>query len=284
MLPKSIAIVGGGEAAPVLAALVSLASVQVTLIDTREDFLREAMRRVNQELERLLAAEFIHTEKKVDALDRILTATTESAAAKADIVFELLPDNEQKKLAAWQQLDRVCSPNAIFCTDAVFTPLSGLAVAVSNQPRFAGVHFSRPIHASRLVEVVRTAKTSDQAIDTLKEFLWSLGKVPLVLNERPGLLSERLFLVNLCEACRLLEEGVAEAQGIDLAFRLSRGNVKGPFESADLAGLDYCLEAIETLYKQLGDEALRPPKILAEKVRANALGVKTGKGFFEYKG
>ncbi len=283
MLPKTVAIVGAGETGSALAALISLAGIQVTLVDVREDFLRAAMRNVNLELERLLAAEMIATEKKVDALDRVLTSESYASAARADLVFSTLPENESKKLNALAELDRVCSPAAVFCTSTCIISMETLAAAISNPARFAGVHFQKPVNSTRLAEVSRCKATSERTIEFLKEFLWFLGKVPVVLNASPGLVSRRMFFASLCEACRLLEEGVAGPADVDLAARLSSGGARAPLESADRLGLDVCLESLDSLYRLLNDPALKPPAVLAEKVRLGQLGVKSGKGFFEYK-
>ena len=283
MPPKTVAVVGAGERGAALAALVSLAGIQVVLVDVREDFLQAAMKRVNLELERILSAEMIATEKKVDALDHIQVSESYASAAKAGLVFEVLPENKQKKLNALAELDRICSPATLFCVSAATLPLDELLPAVSNPGRFIGVYFQRPVTTTRLAEISRCQKTSDQTVEALKEFLWFLGKVPVVMNASPGLVSQRAFFAGLNEACRLLEEGIGSPHDIDLALKLSSGGTRGPLEMADYLGLDHCLEATESLYRQLRDEALRPPKILLEKVSLGQLGVKSGRGFFEYK-
>ncbi|MBS3062689.1 MAG: 3-hydroxyacyl-CoA dehydrogenase family protein [Candidatus Diapherotrites archaeon] len=283
MLPKNIAIVGAGETGVALAALVSLAGISVTLIDVREDLLQEAMKRVNATLENLYTLEGIPIEKRVGALDHITTAIHYNAAARADLVLEVLPENLQKKANAFLELDSVCSPSTIFCTNSAIFSLGSVSGSISNPSRFAGAHFPKPVNASRLVELSRGSRTSDKTLESLREFFCFLGKSPIVVNNVPGLVSERLFLVTLCEACHLVEEGIVSPTDLDLVIRFRQGGRQGVFELADAIGLDHCLESIQQLGCQPGQGALQPPKILVEKVRQGKLGLKTHAGFFEYR-
>jgi 3-hydroxybutyryl-CoA dehydrogenase len=155
-----------------------------------------------------------------------------------------------------------------------------MASVTGRQPRVAGLHFFNPAPVMKLVEVVRTILTSDETIETLKEFARSLGKTPIVAKDSAGFVVNFLLIPYMLAAIRMYEHGMASMEDIDTGMKLGCGYPMGPFELLDYVGLDTTLWAAEAIYKEFPDEAYAPPTLLRRMVQAGRYGKKNGKGFW----
>ena len=202
--------------------------------------------------------------------------------ATTDLVIEAVPEDFDLKVKLFEQLSRLCPPDRVFVTNTSTLSITKMAEQLSGPERFVGVHFLHPVTKVKLVELIRGLKTSDATYQQVREFLINLGKTPIEVYEYPGYVTTRIILPMINEAMQVVLEGVATAEDVDTAMKLGYNMEVGPLALADRMGLDEVMKWMEHLFRELGDLKYRPCPILRMKVRAGHLGVKSGKGFFEY--
>jgi 3-hydroxybutyryl-CoA dehydrogenase len=184
-------------------------------------------------------------------------------------------------------LDSITPTNALLASNTSTLGISKIASGVKNKGRVVGMHFFNPAQVTKLVEIVKGAQTSADSVERASMIVQMIGKTPIKARDEPGFVANRLSLTLYAEASRLHEEGVATIQDIDLAMKLGYNHPMGPFEVADLVGLDTRLRNMEALYYQTGDEKWIPPKILREMVNQGYLGDPSHRrgskgGYYEY--
>ena len=186
------------------------------------------------------------------------------------------------KKQIFANLDELAPEHTILATNTSSLPITEIA-AVTNRPeKIIGMHFMNPVPVMKLVEIIRGLATEDVVYETIEDITKKIGKVPVEVNDFPGFVSNRILLPMINEAIYILMGGVASAEHIDIAIRLGYNFSKGPLALADQIGLDALMKWMETLFRELGDTKYRPCPLLRKLVRAGHLGVKTGRGFFEY--
>jgi 3-hydroxybutyryl-CoA dehydrogenase len=212
-------------------------------------------------------------------LDRV-TTVAEIGALPADLelVIEAVPEQTALKVAVLTELEGVVGPKAILASNTSSLPITELAAALAHPERFLGMHFFNPVPASKLVELVVGPETSQETVDTALAWTHGIGKADVVVRDSPGFASSRLGVALGLEAIRMLAEGVASADAIDMAMELGYAHPMGPLRLTDLVGLDVRLAIAEHLHATLG-ERFAPPQLLRDKVAAGELGRKTGQGF-----
>ena len=216
------------------------------------------------------------------ALGRLRTANDIPAAvAGAELVIEAIPEQMPLKVEAFRACAAHAPAEAIFASNTSALSITEMAAASGRPERFAGMHFFNPVHVMKLVELVRGLETSDDTLDILAAVAARMGKEVVRVNESPGFVTSRINVLIGNEAFRMLQEGVASAEDIDKALKLGLNHPMGPFEMADLVGLDVRLAILEHLHQTLG-EAYRPNNLLVQHVRAGRLGRKVGRGVYEY--
>jgi 3-hydroxybutyryl-CoA dehydrogenase len=201
---------------------------------------------------------------------------------------EALTDPELGPLAEQElpelQLDRACAPGTILATNTSSISITAIAAATQRPERVIGMHFMNPVPLMKLVEVIRGQETSDETCAAVVACAEALGKVPVLAQDYPGFVSNRVLMPMINEAVYCLMEGVATREGIDTVMKLGMNHPMGPLTLADLIGLDVCLDILEVLHAGFGDPKYRPCPLLRRMVAAGRLGRKAGKGFYEYKG
>ena len=193
-----------------------------------------------------------------------------------------MPERLDLKKAVLQELDRLLPEDAILATNTSSISITELAAATKRPARVIGMHFMNPVPLMQLVEVVRGLTTSQETVDATTEAARSLGKTPVLVEDRPGFVSNRVLMPMINEAVFALEERVATREGIDTVMKLGMNHPIGPLALADLIGLDVCLDILEVLHRGFGDDKYRPSPLLRAMVAAGRLGRKSGRGFYEY--
>ena len=205
------------------------------------------------------------------------------AEREAEAVIEAVVERVEPKKEALAALDALLPHYSLILTNTSSISITELAAATGRPDRVCGTHFFTPPPLREAVEIVRGLLTSDGTVERVKELISSFGKLPVVIRKDvPGFVANRFLMPMLIEAARLLEEGVASKEEIDLIVKKGIGFPIGPFELGDLIGLDVGLDVISYIHDELGEPYYTPPRIIKEMVRAGRLGRKTGKGFYDY--
>jgi 3-hydroxybutyryl-CoA dehydrogenase len=279
---STIAVLGAGTMGRGIAHVAAAAGYATHLFDTDAGALQKAESAMHRNLAKGVEL------GKVDAAvaeraRRGLHLDTDLAAAvrDADLVIEAIPEEMRLKIETFQAVARAAPATALFASNTSALSITEMAAGSGRPARFAGMHFFNPVHLMRLIELVRGLDTADETVAAMRAVAARMGKETVLVNEAPGFVTSRINVLIGNEAFRMLQEGVASAEDIDKALKLGLNHPMGPFEMADLVGLDVRLAILEFLHKTLG-EAYRPNQILVQHVRAGRLGRKTGRGVYTY--
>jgi 3-hydroxybutyryl-CoA dehydrogenase len=198
-------------------------------------------------------------------------------------VIESITEDMELKQQTFKRLDEACAPETILASNTSALSITAIGSLTRRQDKVIGMHFFNPVGVMKLVEIIRGVKTSDETCQVIKEMSANLGKETIIVNKDvPGFIVTRLFVVLCNEAVKLLEEGVATAEDIDKGCQLGLGHAMGPLKSQDIVnGIPVGLHCLDYMRAELG-ECYRPSPLLRRKVEAGELGVKTGKGFYDY--
>lgn len=279
---STLAVLGAGTMGRGIAQVSAVAGYTTRLFDTDRGQLQKAEANIHKNLAKgvelgKLAAETAEQARGGLALHDDLAA----AVRGADLVIEAAPEVMSLKLELFGTVARHAPEDAIFASNTSALSITEMAAGSGRPERFAGMHFFNPVHLMKLLELVRGLDTSEETLATLRQVGVRMGKEVVLVNEAPGFVTSRINALIGNEAFRMLQEGVASAPDIDKALKLGLNHPMGPFEMADLVGLDVRLSILEFLHKTLG-EAFRPNPLLVQHVKAGRLGRKVGRGVYSY--
>lgn len=271
-----VGVVGAGLMGAEIALVFALAGHQVKLADLDEATLKRAVERMDRTLARGVERKFYSAEMAASAKQKISLHTNIAELADVALVTEAVFERLDVKSDVLRSLDQACAPSTIIATNTSTIPISTLAAAVSDQrkPRFVGTHYFSPASRMALVEVIPAFETSEAIVTSLVDWLTRVGKRPIRVKDVAGFAVNRLLHVFVIEAVRLIEEGVATPEEIDIACRMGLGHPMGPFELMDATTSSLCLQVQEILHDAYG-ERFRPRPLLKQRVEAGLVG---GKG------
>ena len=285
MTIERIAVVGGGTMGNGIAHVCAQAGRKVTLIDVSAEVLEKAVSTIQKNLDRQVKKEVIDEAEKEAVLGRISTETDMPVGvAGAELVIEAVPERVELKETVFRTLDQSAPAEAILATNTSSISITEIAAFTDRPERVIGMHFMNPVPVMKLVEVIRGLATSDETTGAVMALSEELGKTPVEVNDFPGFVSNRVLMPMINEAVFALMEGVAEPEAIDTVMKLGMNHPMGPLALADLIGLDTCLNILEVLHRELGDDRYRPCPLLRKYVAAGWLGRKSGRGFYAYDG
>jgi 3-hydroxybutyryl-CoA dehydrogenase len=275
-------IIGTGRLGRGIAQLAAMHGFETILVGRTEQDLDEAKRH----LDLALAHEIEHwaiteAEKRV-TLARIHFTTDITQLGDADFVVVALVAPIAEHTQIFRTLDQICTKEAILASNTSTLSITEMAAATYRPQKVLGCHFLTPMTKSKVIEVVRGLKTSDDTVQTMMALFAQMGRTGVEVHESTGFVTTRLIIPLINEACTVLLEGVASTEAIDTAMRLGFEMARGPLEIADRIGLDTVLVMAERLWREYGDLKYRPSPVLRKLVRAGHLGVETGEGFFKY--
>ena len=216
------------------------------------------------------------------ALARLRFTTGIEDLADCELVVEAASENSQLKKELFAALDRACKPATILASNTSSIPIIELAAVTRRPERVVGLHFFNPVPVMKLVEVIRTIRSSDEAVGAARAFGESLGKRAILAKDRAGFVVNVLLVPYLLDAVRLLEQGAATKEDIDEGMRLGCGHPMGPLQLLDFIGIDTAYSIAEILFDELKDLHYAPPPLLKQMTIAGLHGRKSGHGFYEY--
>ncbi len=279
---KKVGVVGCGQMGSGIVQVCAQAGYKVHVSEITRELLDKGLGSIKNSLTRSVKKERITQHECDDTLSLIEGTTDMGSFSDCDLVIEAAVENLDLKKQIFGNLDKVCPAHTILATNTSCLPISEMAAITGRADRMLGLHFFNPVPAMKLLEVVRAEKTSDDTLETGKEFGKSLGKTIVLAQDSPGFIVNRLVSPQILNAIRMVESGIATRQDIDTAMKLGLNYPMGPLELADLIGLDTVLFIVNAIYDKLREEQYAAPKLLKDRVAAGQLGRKTGKGFYEY--
>jgi len=279
---KTIAVIGAGITGRGIARAAALAGYATVLEEVSDTIVASAMSWIHDALNDDVQLGNLDAAARDAALARITTSqVVDEAIRNADLIIEVVPDELEMKLELFTIFDKFAKPNAIFASNTSSLSISDFTDIVIARERCIGMHFFNPVPKMRLVEIVRTPRTSDETVTTCVSVAHRMQKETVIVHEAPGFITSRINALIGNEAFAMLEAGVASAADIDKAIKLGLNHPMGPFEMVDLVGLDVRLRILEYLYQTLG-EKYRPSPLLRKYVEQGRLGRKSGRGVYDY--
>jgi 3-hydroxybutyryl-CoA dehydrogenase len=279
---RGVGVAGSGTMAAGIAEVFAKAGLPVRLAARTPEKAEKAVARVKAALDRSVAKGRLSAEQRDAAAALVAPAASYDGFGDADLVVEAVAEDLFVKQEVFRALDKVCRPGAVLATTTSSLPVVALARATGRPQDVVGMHFFNPAPAMRLVEVVHTVLTADDARATVREVCGTLGKHPVECGDRAGFIVNALLFPYLNNAVKMLQDHYAGVDAIDAAMRLGGGYPMGPFELLDVVGLDVSLAIEQVLHEEFRDPGLAPAPLLEHLVSAGCLGRKTGRGFREY--
>jgi len=280
---KNVAVIGGGTMGNGIAHVFAQSGYSVTLIDIKQEMLEKAIATITKNMDRMIAKEKITAEQKDQALANIQTTTDlKSGVVSADLVVEAATENVEIKLQLFRNIDEFAPKNCVLASNTSSISITKIASVTSRPEKVIGMHFMNPVPVMKLVEVIEGFKTDKQVTADIMELSKKLGKIPALTQDYPGFIANRILMPMINEAIISLHEGVAGVTEIDTIMKLGMAHPMGPLQLADFIGLDVCLAILNVLYDGLGNTKYAPCPLLVNMVTSGDLGVKSGRGFYDY--
>ena len=286
-----VAVVGFGMMGRQIAQVFAQHGHEIKATDTYPEALKAGMVEIENGSYGLKAAVVkgkLSMEEMQRALTRIQTTSSIQGACKdADLVIEAAIEELKLKKELFSQLDSATQSTTLLASNTSTISITKIAEEAKHKQRILGMHFFNPAQVTKIVEVIRGEKTSEDAVSSALGIVRQIGKTPIIAKDEPGFVANRLGLTLYMEASRMLEDQVANIKDIDNSMKLAYGHPMGPFETADLVGLDTRLRNLESLYQTTGDTKWLPPKSLREMVNHGYIGDRARKkeskgGYYEY--
>jgi 3-hydroxybutyryl-CoA dehydrogenase len=279
-----VGVLGAGLMGAGIAEVSAKAGYATVVREVSEDLASKGLARIDASMAKAVEKGKLAAADRDAAKSRLKTTTRLADLADCDILIEAIVENLDVKKETYRELDALCQPGTIFCSNTSSLTITEMSAATRRADRFAGLHFFNPVPVMKLVEVVRTIATSEETAAAVYAFAQSLGKEPIRTHDNSGFIVNRLLVPYLLDAVRALEEGIGTKEDIDKGMELGCSHPMGPLKLLDFVGLDTTFAIAEIMYQEYREKRFAPPPLLKRMVLAGRYGKKSGRGFYEYGG
>ena len=275
-------VIGTGTMGAGVVQAFAQANMPVVMKSRTQASLDKAVGKISKSLSKLVEKGKVTQEYMDSVMANISTTVDYADFADADLVIEAASEDMNLKKEVFAELAKVCKPETIFATNTSSLSITEIAAITDRPAQFIGMHFFNPAPVMKLVEVIKGQMTSEETSNKIFELATAIGKTPVMVEEAPGFVVNRILVPMINEAVGIYAEGIASVEDIDSAMKLGANHPMGPLALGDLIGLDVCLAIMEVLYNEFADSKYRPHPLLKKMVRAGLLGRKSGQGFYKY--
>ncbi|MFZ9970156.1 MAG: 3-hydroxybutyryl-CoA dehydrogenase [Bacteroidia bacterium] len=280
---KNIAVIGSGTMGNGIAHVFAQTGYSVNLIDINQAALDKAMATIAKNMDRQVLKGLMSEDDKTAALARIACHTeVKTGVSSADLVVEAATENVTIKLQLFRDMDAAAPAHCILASNTSSISITQIASVTQRPEKVIGMHFMNPVPVMKLVEIIEGFKTDKAVTESIIEMSKQLGKVPALTQDYPGFIANRILMPMINEAICSLHEGVAGVTEIDTIMKLGMAHPMGPLQLADFIGLDVCLAILRVLHEGFGNPKYAPCPLLVNMVTSGDLGVKSGRGFYDY--
>jgi len=280
---KKVGVVGCGFMGSGITQVCAQSGYQVVVSEVNDELLNKGLTTINYYLTRSVQKGKISEQDKDAALARIKGTTNSKDFSDCDLVIEVVPENIDLKKEVFARIDKICPEHTILASNTSCISIFELAKVTNRPEKVLGMHFLSPVPPSKLLEIVRSAATSDETLETGKKFGESLGKAVIVAKDVPPFIFNRLLMALEGTALKMLEDGIATKEDIDKSMTLGLYLPIGPIALLDFNGIDVAYKVSQAMYEQTKDPQYAPSPLIKKMVENGQLGRKTGKGFYDYK-
>ena len=278
-----MAVIGAGTMGNGIAHSFAQSGYRVNLIDIDEIALNKALQTISKNLDRMLEKGVISNDQKTSTIKNITTYTDINKGVKnTSLVVEAATENEAVKIQIFKILDETSPKNTILATNTSSISITKIAAATKRPGKVIGMHFMNPVPIMPLVEIISGYNTDKSVTDFIVKLTKEIGKTPVLVNDYPGFIANRILMPMINEAIEALQCGVSGVIEIDSIMKLGMAHPMGPLELADFIGLDVCLSILEVMFKGFKNPKYAPNPLLVNMVKAGKLGKKSGEGFYNY--
>jgi 3-hydroxybutyryl-CoA dehydrogenase len=281
---RTVAVVGSGLMGSGIAEVAARSGYQTLVREVSQDLLDQGIGRIRKSLDRAVEKGKLEAEARDQTLGRIRGTTSLADLRDADLVIEAIVENLQAKKDLFRELDGICPAHTIFASNTSSLTITEMAAATRRPDRFVGLHFFNPVPVMKLVEVVRTIATGEEAYRNAYGFAQDIGKLPVEAKDTSGFIVNRLLVPYMLDAIRALEQGIGSVEDIDRAMVLGTGYPMGPFTLSDFVGIDTLFRISEIMYEEFAETRFAAPPLLRRMVTLGRIGRKAGRGFYDYSG
>jgi 3-hydroxybutyryl-CoA dehydrogenase len=281
---KQVGVLGAGLMGHGIAQVAAQSGYEVVLREVDDATLQKGIGKIEKQLARAVEKGKSSQEDADAVRGRIKGTTDYKDLADCDLVIEAITESLALKLEMWKELDLIVKPEAVFATNTSSLAVIDQAAVTSRPEKFVGLHYFNPAQVMKLVEVVRCVTTSDEALETAREFAASEGKLAIPTKDRAGFIVNRLLVPYLLDGMRAYEEGVGSIGEIDEAMKAGAGHPMGPLTLSDFVGLDTLGSICDVLFDEFRERRFARPPVLRKMLSAGWYGRKSGMGFYDYSG
>jgi 3-hydroxybutyryl-CoA dehydrogenase len=279
---RKVGVLGCGLMGAGIAEVAARAGFETVVREVSEEVVEKGLEKLRGSLDKAVERGKLDAGERDKAWGRLRGVVDLAALAECDLVVEAIVENLDEKRKTFAALDAVVKEGALFASNTSSLTITQIAMATRRPDRFVGLHFFNPVPVMKLVEVVRTLLTSQEAYDAALDAVRAFGKEPVTARDNSGFIVNRLLVPYLLDAVRAYEEGVGSVEDIDKAMQLGCGYPMGPFTLLDFVGLDTTYYIANIMFDEYREKRFAPPPLLKQMVLAGRLGRKSGRGFYEH--